>query len=210
MRAFVVTKVELLKLSHINIVTSTFKAQLWMQLTVRGAAKDPGFATADKLFPMDPDTGAPTFRPSAGWYVSQLEFANGEGSPKLLDPPLVRTNGEDVDITLRWEGVFFEHYELHDFPYDLQCLTLSLSINCRTTGMMPAEFAFGDATLTTVVKDGCILDDIWNLKTQKLMLRTHLVGSDAERLFPTLSVSAVVQRIPVYYIYNGVAPFGAR
>ena len=207
-RMFEVTKVELLKLSNINVVTSTFKGQLWLQFTVRGGALDTDFNhPSDKsVFPMDPVTSKPTFRPSVKWYLAQLEFNNQVDNPKLLDT-LVRADGDDLQCTLRWEGVFFEHYELHDFPFDMQALTFSLSINCRTTGLMPAEFAIGERTNTAVIEDGCILDDIWFLKTRKLLLRTHLVGSDADRLFPSLSVSAVIQRNPHYYVYNAVIPF---
>ena len=206
MRTFEITKVELLKLSNINIVTSTFKAQLWLQLTVRGGALDPEFNQERIVFPVD-SSGKPTFRPSLPWYMDKLEFNNQEGTPKLLDT-LFRCDGDDIVYTLRWEGLFYEHYELHDFPYDMQAITLSLSINCRTTGMMPAEFAVGSHTVASVLEAGCILDDIWHLKTNRLLLRTHLVGQDADRLFPTISISAVVQRRAQYFVYNAVMPFG--
>ena len=202
---FEIVKAELLKLSNINIAASTFKAQLWLQVAVRGAAHDPDFPTEEIKFPIGPD-GKPTFRPSAGWFLDKLEFCNAEGVVKLLDK-LIRVEGEDVYIAARWEGMFFERFELHDFPFDLQCLTMSLSINCRTTGPIPTNWAVSSETSTFVSSDEQLLGDAWRLKLRSMLLRTHLVGVDADRLFPTISISAVIQRQSHYFVTNGVIPF---
>ena len=205
MRTFEVHKVELLKMSHINVPGSTFKGQIWLEMVVRGAAHDEDFCKKGSVFPMG-ENGRPTFRPSVGWYLDKFEFCNAEGSMKLLDH-LVRNEGDDVFLTARWEGTFFERYELHDFPFDLQALTMSLSINCRTTGPIPASFLTTPQSNTVVSSDEQLLGDAWHLKTRSLLLRTHLVGYDADRLFPTLSISSVVQRKSHFFVYNAALPF---
>ena len=179
LRVFEIDKVEILKLSHINVASSTFKAQVWLQFRVEGAASDEDFCRDGVVFPTGPN-GKPTFRPSALWYVEKLEFANAEGAIKLVDK-LVRCEGDDVLIACRWEGVFFERYELYDFPFDLQALTMSLSINCRTTGPIPASFACSSDSGTTVSSDEQLLGDAWSLKMRTAMLRTQTIWPDFER-----------------------------
>ena len=205
-RIFELDKVELLKLSNINVAASTFKAQIYIQCVVRGAANDEDFCKEGIVFPIGSD-GKPTFRPSAGWFLDKLEFCNGEGTVKMLDK-LQKTDGDDVYLSARWEGVFFERFELHDFPFDLQALTMSLSINCRSTGPIPAIWTHTEATGTVVSSDEQLLGDAWTLKLRSLMLRSHLVGFDADRLFPTISISAIIQRQSHYFVTNGVVPFG--
>ena len=187
--------------TNINIAASTFKAQLWLQVSGMVLPR-PDFPTEEIKFPIGPD-GKLTFRPSAGWFLDKLEFCKVEGVVKLLDK-LIRVEGEDVYIAARWEGMFFERFELHDFPFDLQCLTMSLSINCRTTGPIPTNWAVSSETSTFVSSDEQLLGDAWRLKLRSMLLRTHLVGVDADRLFPTISISAVIQRQSHYFVTNGV------
>jgi len=87
-RTFEVTKIDLLKLSNLNVTTSTFKAQLYLELTLRGGAADPDLNHNEALFPIV--NGTPTFRPSARWFMEKLEFNNDTAPPKLLDT-LIRT-----------------------------------------------------------------------------------------------------------------------
>lgn len=91
---------------QIDMAGNTFKATLWLQCAVRGAARDAEFNQAGIIFPTDPKSGKPTFRPSAGWYMDKMDFANAE-SIKLVDS-MVTTEGNDVYMQMRWDGVFQE------------------------------------------------------------------------------------------------------
>ena len=113
MRTFEVTKAEIHNLSKIDPGNNTFKAILWLEFSVRGAAKDADFMREGSVFPLDESTGKPTFKPSVGWYIDKLEFANAERFT-LLDTR-TRTDGDDVYIMVRWEGVF-RWVHLHSNP----------------------------------------------------------------------------------------------
>ena len=143
LRTFYLVKAELLKLGEVNLLNNTFKAQIWVHFVCKGGALDPDFAKSGVCFPMDED-GRPTFRPSASWYQEQLEFANAQ-TCKRLDCN-VQLEGEDVHLKSRWEGTFHEDMELQDFPADTQALKMALSMNCRTSGMIPAAFSLDGAT----------------------------------------------------------------
>ena len=84
---------------------------------------------------------------------------------------------------------------------------MSLSINCRSTGPIPAIWSHGPETGTVVSSDEQLLGDAWGLKLRTLMLRSHMVGYDADRLFPTISISAIIQRKSHYFVYNAMVPF---
>lgn len=82
---------------------------------------------------------------------------------------------------------------------------MSLSINCRSTGPLPVQFAVGNED-TGIDESGFSQEASWNL-AGSLLLRTHLVGAHPDRLFPTLSISAVAQRKSLYWVLNGIIPF---
>ena len=43
------------------------------QFVIPGGALDPHLRKEGEVFPMD-DEGKPTYRPSAGWYMAQVDF----------------------------------------------------------------------------------------------------------------------------------------
>ena len=199
-RGFVVAKAEVHKLSKIDLATNTFKATLFIQFVGPGARKDEDFAKSEIVFPIV--DGKPTFCPSAGWYVDKLEFCNAD-SVKILDSA-VFFHDDDVIMQIRWEGIFQETYELVDFPFDVQALTMSLSMNCRTSGPLPFEFIIGKQK-TGIDMSGFTMDSTFRLR-EKLLLKTHDVGAHADRLFPTVSISVIAQRKASYWMWNGIVP----
>jgi len=71
----VLKEVELQKLHKLDISNQSFHATIWMEFCIPGGANDTyltaGMGTdsqpARPIFPMDPDTGRPLFKPSATW-----------------------------------------------------------------------------------------------------------------------------------------------
>ena len=80
---FELTQVDLMKLHNIDVQRLTFQAQIWVEFTIRGGAHDAALSADGAVFPMGKD-GKPTFRPSAGWYMQQVDFRNAH-SVKLVD-----------------------------------------------------------------------------------------------------------------------------
>ena len=89
-------------------------------------------------FPVDED-GRPTYRPSAVWYLSQLDFPNGHDLHVLESK--VAVVGNDLHLIQRVEGEFFERFELHAFPFDAQDLTVTMCFNCAKNGPVPVELS---------------------------------------------------------------------
>ena len=46
-------------------IAHTFQANLFLQLVLRNGGLDPDLSQPDAIFPIDKDTGKPTYRPSA-------------------------------------------------------------------------------------------------------------------------------------------------
>ena len=77
---FELTQLELMKLHNIDVQKSSFQAQIWVEFTIHGGALDSNLSADGAVFPMGAD-GQPTFRPSAGWYMEQVE---GELTPSQV------------------------------------------------------------------------------------------------------------------------------
>ena len=78
-------------------------------------------------------------------------------------------------------------------------------MNCRSTGPLPSEFLIGREEIG-IDHSGFTQEMTWILSPD-LLLYTHLVGASPHRRFPTLSVTAIVQRKSLYWVVNGVVPF---
>ena len=203
LRMLELNAVELQKLHSLDIHGQRFSATLWMEFLIRGGRNDPDLTAKGSVFPIGPD-GKPTFKPSAGWLMEQADFRNALSVRTIDNKVMMR--GDDVVLVMRYEGVFTEIYELTDFPVDQQGLTITLNINCRTTGPMPVELFVGDeCTLSMECAVLCPPARQWTLAPE-LRVLAHRIGS-GDRKFPALSFTARVYRMPRYFVlYMGAPP----
>ena len=104
-RTLTVLMVEVNRLSDIDIINQRFRAEVVVQMAFEGCAKDEDLNSQNPGFPFDA-WGRPTFRPSALWYMAQVDFNNAH-EYKTLDAK-VMPSGDDLMMNLRFEGVFSE------------------------------------------------------------------------------------------------------
>ena len=97
--------VEVNRIADIDIITQRFRAEVVLQLAFEGGAKDEELNNPYAGFPLD-SWNRPTFRPSAAWYMAQVDFNNAI-EYKTLDAKIV-PDGDDLLMNLRFEGVFSE------------------------------------------------------------------------------------------------------
>jgi len=200
-----VRTIEIVKLWGIDMPNHRFSVEVYISLAIEGGALDAGLSKQGCAFPVD-ETGAPTFRPPAGWYLEQLQLGNAIGTPKRLESVII-TSGDDLLLNTRWEAALLEIYELKLFPFDKQALTVSLSINSRTAGRLPVQFAYTNATCRIVTSDvGFAESDAYHL-SPTIVIQRSVLGSHAERMFPAVTFTMTVARRPDYFIYNAVIPF---
>ena len=199
-------ELELQKLHRLDVANQSFAATLWIEFVIAGGKGDPHLSAKGKVFPVDPQTGAPTFTPSAEWYLSQLDCRNALHF-SVLDAKVFARGGEDLHCTVRVEGEFTECFELVDYPFDVQGLTMSINFNCRANGPLPMEIRVAPTcTVTMTCIHLCPPNKEWRVYPE-LHVRAHLVGV-GERTFPGLSCTAKAQRDPFYHVvYLGV-PWG--
>ena len=75
LRTLIVRMVEVNRLSDIDIISQRFRAEVVVQAAFEGGAKDLDLCNPSAAFPFD-GFGRPTFRPSAAWYMAQVDFNN--------------------------------------------------------------------------------------------------------------------------------------
>jgi hypothetical protein len=202
LRRMEMVHVELLRLADVSVIDQTFYVQLFTVFSFPGGAHDAELAADSAEFPMGAD-GKPTFRPSAKWFAAQLDFNNAKHYD-LLDSH-VQAVGDDLHIKVRYEGIFYELMELWDFPFDTQHLTVSLCINCRTTGMTPVDLQLSKVCHTEVDPHSFNLHHEWKLG-KHLRCKAGLSGLEEERKFPEMNITATVGRKPGFFIYNVMLP----
>ena len=104
-RTLEVRFVEMNRLGDIDIINQRFHAEFVVQLAFKGGANDEQLSSTDPGFPLDA-WNRPTFRPSAAWYMAQVDFNNAHEFTQL-DAKVV-TDGDDLLMNMRFEGVFSE------------------------------------------------------------------------------------------------------
>ena len=198
-------RADLLKIMDINAHTHTFKAMVFLQLAFVDGALDDDLSRPGREFPYGPDK-KPTFRPSAGWYMEQIELSNALlSSSKALDK-IIKREGDDITLNLRYEATFYENFELVNYPFDAQDLTMALTITCRSSGPLPVKLAIAAEPKLGCISEGFQLQQIWSLRPY-LRVKISEIGPEAERKFPTFHVSAVVIRKPAFTLVTAAVPF---
>ena len=197
-----ISAVEVLQLTQIDLVAETFKAQIFVQLRFKGGNLNPDLASRSREFPFGPD-GKPTFRPSALWFLDQLDFNNGVDIT-IMDKDVI-ASGDDLLGKVRFEGTFTEHLELEHFPFDTQALTASLAFNCRVNGPVPLRVEKSRDMQT------------YNLDTNNFHLKSvYKLGSSVHvtvgtcghqpRVFPAINLTILVRRKPNFFVTNVIVP----
>jgi len=106
--------------------------------------------------------------------------------------------------------MFSEEYQLDDFPFDQQGLTILLNFNCRVGGPLPIELVVSPTCkITLSCIDVCPPAREWTVNT-KMKLNSFNLGEQygSDRVFPTLSLTAQVKRKPMYHVLNLAVPMG--
>ena len=198
-----VLRVDLLNVSSIDEIRQTFHARLYVQCAFRGGARDAALSSASADFPVD-EHGTPTYRPSARWFLDQIEFHNAVQDIDKLDYR-VTTIGDDVLLNIRLHGEFFEVLELHRFPFDSQQLTFVMACKCATAGPCPLHFHIAPDAVRDVAGTRFALTNSWRL-ADELLLEATTVCSTRTRVFPALRISASITRRPTFYLVNVALP----
>jgi len=202
MRTVTLTSVECNKLTDVDIVGQRFSCEMVVLMAFVGGNDDPQLRDANDGFPID-ENGKPTFRPSAKWYINQLDF-NNQLDYNILDK-FVKTQGDDLLLTIRFRGTFSEQMELQNFPCDVQELTVSMAFNCRKTGMMPLELVKSPSLTTGIVDGGFVDDKMWHLN-ENIACTCGYVGATEDRLFPTVDLKLFIGRQPDFVLINIALP----
>ena len=137
-------EVELQKLHRLDVANQTFQATIWMEFVMPDGALDENLVSGmldrppTSHFPIGED-GRPTFRPSATWYMDQLDVRNALNWKRVDGKIMQRPQSNDLIMAIRVEGTFTEVYELKDYPFDVQGLSMTLVFNCRANGPLPMD-----------------------------------------------------------------------
>ena len=133
----------------------------------------------------------PTFRPSARWYLKQIDFSNARDLKEIESK--VTTEGDDLQLIKRVEGEFFTSFALAHFPYDSQLLTVTFSVTCALEGPVPCELVKPRPEAAGIDKDTFAFANEWELLPQ-LATELTTLGATNTRHFPAMMLPSVTPR----------------
>lgn len=126
-------------------------------------------------------------------YAAQVDCRNGLPGSRIIDNKVMK-RGDDLVLALRMEGSFTEVFELADFPFDMQGLTISMVFNCRANGPLPIDITVDpQCSISLTCVHLCPPSKEYTLLTH-LHVRAHLLGHSDNRKFPGVSFTAQVKR----------------
>ena len=217
---------EVHRISSIDETASTFGAQVYVRAVFKdGANKHPELAENLKAadFPMHPEghklAGKPTWKPNARWYLERLVFDNMciPPSQQLIQRDHeARIEGNDVVLTIYTEGLFYECFELWDFPFDAQDLTFTLALNATVDGPVGCALARADNVHSVISVKGMLLKHRWfnaqylddEMKASDANESCGIVDSagDNTRVFPCVFFNIKLCRCCSYHVVNIIMP----
>jgi len=190
-----------MSVGRIDCVEQSFRAQIFFELRIPGAAHDPDLSAEGDTFPQPPPGQLP--RPPARWFMNQIDIKNFMVHAQPLNSHCFK-RGDDIHLSLRYEGDFMENMELEYFPFDMQELSIDLAINCRTTGAVPCDLVVAEDAVIGISRDGFALHQLYALDG-RLSTFGHLVG-DEPNVYPSITISARVYRNPGFVVINVMMP----
>jgi len=197
-----VARADITHLAEIDQISQTFYARVFLVLRIKDGASDPYLSSLYTGFPVDND-GRFTFRPSARWYLGQIDFPNGK-SIKNIESKVTK-QGNDLQLIKRVEGHFSEEFELRSFPFDEQDLTITVSSNCACEGPVPVKFVEANSPQLGVDTINFPHGNIWHL-SPNLTAAFTTVGASRQRRFPAVHIRAGVRRKCGFIIMNAAMP----
>ena len=179
----------------------TFALRIWFEWQIKDGALDKQLCAG-----LGEDDHPPPMK-SARWYASQLRWHNASEEPTVVHENIHKA-GNDLHYILEVDGIFFEMLELHDFPFDHQCLTVKLRANCAKEGKFPMRFIGLDTCMETVDVEGSALRTTWDLE-EKPELGSKEWSPMPGRTYPMMVLTAHVNRRPGFYVFNVMVPISA-
>jgi len=200
-----ITRCDVLQVSNIELKRQTFDMDLFVQATFVGGAKDEHLRRPSAAWPIDA-WGRPTFRPSAEWYLAQVEF-HGTSMLQTRTSSVV-TAGDDLQLNKKVKGTIFEEFDgLGAFPFDSQKLSARFVVNCANEGKTPVVVVKSEKLKPFVVDQSQFSGRFaWLIgDTIELEMATVSAGGGGRR-FPVAEISVSVYRRPHFFLINVALP----
>ena len=122
LRVFTLRYLNINQVSAIDVINERLEATFYMELVAANGDRDPHLKARDEksdtphvVFPKDAD-GNPTYKPSFGWYMEQLDFNNAFEFVRV--DTKIRKEGEDLIAGVRFKGAWTQRMNLQMYPFD--------------------------------------------------------------------------------------------
>ena len=190
-------RVDFQTISAIDQVAQTFAARIFVIFDI------PADAVDDELLAGLNDEKGP-FR-SARFHLDCIEFVNlvdGGNVTRFIS----KTPEGGLNMCALAEGTFNVMYQLRDFPYDHQFLSVQVRSKCANEKAAPVVLD-SDTWAGGIQSENFALSNVWHLH-QNVVVRPKPIQMQASigLSYPGLQFGVHVQRKSGYYVINVVLP----
>lgn len=191
------TRTTIFVLDAIDTVAQTFRADVFVEVRLRNVSFEQDEAGVLGLLAQC------AMRPDFIQFLNVSEFQT--------EPERWTTFSErgDFAMKMRARATFTEQFELADFPFDMQDVTVMLTVQCPSTRVLliPNE-QFGSRFLAQSFQLGAVFD---LLNQNQVAAKASLSSADESAAgirYPRCAFSIKLQRRYGYFVNNIIAPVG--
>lgn len=194
-RELELNRLQFVSLKGIDQINQCFHATIFLEFVIRGGAADEDLADVH-----NDEWAGPPKRPSASWYLKQFEVVNDVSPGGAIIVLKARAFVRGSDIVMQWkvDGSFGEAFELNNFPFDTQDMTVKFTVACANQGLTPVRIVRPQTERPFLMPEANFAGhNSWEMSTHVWWdICEHEFDPSEQRQFPCLEFRVTARRAP--------------
>jgi hypothetical protein len=194
------TRMSLFHLDEINTVAQSFRADVYIEYRLRGITSDPDEGLVKALF------HAYGFREDMLELIMAIDVISMERWSSISRSSTI-PNTYDYALRLRARAIFAEQYELAEFPFDVQDMHITTTLNIpKIRATLIENLEFPSIMMHRTFQHKSVLDIVYGKVLSVEMTTSDPSESGAGYIYPRCTFITTLSRHHGYYITNVLSP----
>jgi len=194
------TRMSMFHLDEINTVAQSFRADVYIEYRLRGITSDPDEGLVKALF------HAYGFREDMLELIMAIDVISMERWSSISQSSTV-PNTYDYALRLRARAIFAEQYELAEFPFDVQDMHITTTLNIpKIRATLIENLEFPSIMMHRTFQHKSVFDIVYGEVLSVEMTTSDPSESGAGYIYPRCTFITTLSRHHGYYITNVLLP----
>ena len=194
------TRMSMFHLDEINTVAQSFRADVYIEYRLRGITSDPDEGLVKALF------DAYGFREDMLELFMAIDVISMERWTSI-SPSSTVPNTYDYALRLRARAIFAEQYELAEFPFDVQDMHITTTLNIpKIRATLIENLEFPSIMMHRTFQHKSVFDIVYGEVLSVEMTTSDPSESGAGYIYPRCTFITTLSRHHGYYITNVLSP----